>query len=304
MLTRLCLLLRAKEYAAAMKEASATLDRQNTSSTLNPDSFGAQKQSAALRKAGLDQSVPFGGSGEDTGIAFTSAQSRPQKISFKDTIKRTFGRKMSGTAEGQFQISAPYAGAGARHGSSMSLDIQPGRKAEEFYTPLERPRMVVAPPTPGQDGLPEIPIDPKVNKKDAQAQNRRMLALKDHVQLNEGTYGRSASMDVPRPSARAGTGSETNLTRSGSKSKGFMGLVRGASGYGSDSDAAQVTSPSKGGFSIPGFGLGKSIGPGSGRPPASAARFGAQAPDTRGRKWSLGRSASTPTSGGFFQHRE
>ena len=330
---------RAKEYAAAMKEAASasvpTLDRQDTSSTLDPHSSGAQKQSAALRQAGLDQKgVPFAAApGIDGGnLAFTSIsnQSRPKKISFKDSIKRTFGRRMSGTTEGNFQISAPAA--------LMNDGISAGRKAEEFYTPLERPGVRVAPPTPGAgeagSGLPSIPIDPRLNRKDAEAQNRRLLALKDHVKLgNEGTYGRSASMDVPRPSSsnnpKVGFGSETNLVRTESRTagggagKGFMGLVRGASGYGSDPDAAAVTSPSKGGFSIPGFGPGKSMSGGGGgaRPPVSAARFGggnigagagagaggadnAGGGTSRGRKWSLGRSASTPTSGGFFQHRE
>lgn len=319
--------------------AVAGLERLGTtsSSTLDPKSAGAAKQSAALARDGLDQPVPFASGTttdkEPTGYTFTTSQIqspvRPKKLSFRDTVARAFGRKNSATFEGHFSITSPWTGDDEKDYANPNADA--GKTVKMKIAPLTP--ITVKEDIAAGSQLPNIPIDPKLNKKDAQAQSKRMRALQQQdaqvlrLGTKEGTYGRSASMDVPRPSnigaGIAGrNGSETALTRSDSKvgttRRGFMGLVRGNSsggdpgyGYASDSDAV----PRAAGLGKM-FGLGRGIGGsgsgGSERPPVSAAtRYGKagiggiQSTSSRDRKWSLGRSASTPTTtGGFFQHRE
>lgn len=113
---------------------------------------------------------------------------RVRKLSsgIKDTLMRTFGRggsvhqRLALTTEGKYvdaqvPLSSPLTGVGAAN-SAASL-VRPGGAV-------------------GQS-LPAVPADPEASAK--KAKGGRMSALMAPQSAAGGTWGRSSSMDVPRP---------------------------------------------------------------------------------------------------------
>lgn len=269
----------------------------------------AEAQSKALAQAGLDQRPPL-------------IQSHTRKTSFKDTLKRTFGLKPlidnnSRVTLTRFDTAPAVSVVPASNASPSTAAAAGGTVAKTGNTATVMPnsaeimRTVSSPPTMS---LPPIPIDPKVNAKDAKAQHRRLQKLASENKSSslqpgnpDGTYGRSASMDVPRtPYYTPVSVSETALP-----------MVR--SGYSSDSETANNGAGRKNGLA----GLFKKDRP----PPASNnTRYGAGIeghenagnsgrPAPRTRKLSWGRSGSSASvggntasggggGGGFFKHRK
>lgn len=248
----------------------------------------AAAQAQALAQAGLDRRPAF--------------PTHTRKLSFKDTLKRTFGLKPLNASTEQVNLirvdSAPAVTvipASSNSNSASDTGIPPTK----LTTASEMMRTVSSPPTMD---LPPIPIDPAINAKDAKAQHKRLVKLAAEQKANslkpgipDGTYGRSASMDVPRtPYYTPASVSETALPRSG---------------YSSDSDAT------KGGKTGRGLtGLFKMDRP----PTANNTRYGVGieggGPNNgRTRKLSWGKSTTgnaggngitTGTGGGFFKHRK
>lgn len=248
----------------------------------------AAAQAQALAQAGLDQRPPF--------------QSHTRKLSFKDTLKRTFGLKPLNGSTDQVNLtrvnSAPTVAVIPASNANSSPDAI-AVKLTPKPSAVEMVRTASSPPTMD---LPPIPIDPALNAKDAKAQHKRLAKLAAEQKTStlkpgmpDGTYGRSASMDVQRtPYFTPASVSETALPRSG---------------YSSDSDAT------KGGKTGKGLsGLFKMDRP----PTANNTRYGlgiegGRPNNGRSRKLSWGRnstsnaagnSSSTGLGGGFFKHRK
>lgn len=238
----------------------------------------AEAQAKALAQAGLDQ-----------------RPNHTRKLSFKDTLKRTFGMKPLNGSTDRVNLtrfdSAPAVSvipaSNPNRGPTSAAPVYPGSS--------DMVRTVSSPPT---IGLPPIPIDPALNAKDAKAQHRRLTKLAAQTNtlqpgIPDGTYGRSASMDVQRaPFYTPASMSETALP---------------LSGYSSDSDA---TKGGKTGKIL--TGLFKMD-----RPPASNnTRYGTgiesrpNAGMTRKLSWGknstgiAGGNATSGSGGGFFKHRK
>lgn len=281
----------------ATMASSSTTEEDQTEARL------AEAQSKALAQAGLDQRPPL-------------LQSHTRKTSFKDTLKRTFGLKPlidngSRVTLTRFDTAptvsvVPASNASPAAATAAAAVAKSGNTAAVMPNSAEMMRTVSSPPTMS---LPPIPIDPKVNAKDAKAQHQRLQKLASENKSSslqpgnpDGAYGRSASMDVPRtPYYTPVSVSETALT-----------MVR--SGYSSDSETANNGAGRKNTLA----GLFKKDRP----PPASNnTRYGAgiegvkntgTRPAPRTRKLSWGRSGSSASvggntasgGGGFFKHRK
>lgn len=261
---------------AGMNDSSATEDENLVEARL------AEAQAQALAQAGLDQ-----------------RPNHTRKLSFKDTLKRTFGLKPSN--EDRVNIMRYDSSPAATALPASNATNIPAPTPTKYTTGPDLARTVSSPPP--TIGLPPIPVDPSVNAKDAKAQHKRLTKLasekNNHLKpgMPDGTYGRSASMDVPQstPSYTPVTLSETALP---------------LSGYSSDSD---VTKTGKnGGKGLTGIFR-------MDRPPASNnTRYGVGIEGVRpsigrARKLSWGRTGSSNSdggnvssggSGGFFKHRK
>lgn len=251
----------------------------------------AEAQSKALAQAGLDQRPPL-------------LQSHTRKLSFKDTLKRTFGLKPLIDSTDRVNLtrfdSAPAVSVVPASNANSSPAAAPAPPSGPVYTAgsSDMVRTVSSPPT---IGLPPVPIDPALNAKDAKAQNKRLAKLANDQNalkpiMPDGTYGRSASMDVQ------GTPYYTPASMSDP--------ALPVSGYSSDSEAATLGKVGKG-LS----GLFKMDRP----PTSNTTRYGAgiegaklkRGNSGRTRKLSWGRNSTgntggTPVTGGggFFKHRK
>lgn len=261
----------------------------------------AEAQAKALAQAGLDQRPPL-------------LQSHTRKLSFKDTLKRTFGLKPLVDQPQRLDITrvntaptvsiVPASSNASPPGPAVTAAVMNAPAGgRSMLTSAEMTRTVSSPPAMS---LPPIPIDPSVNAKDAKAQHRRLQKLASEnaalkPTMPDGTYGRSASMDVPRtPFYTPASMSETALPQT------QLGANR-SSGYASDSETGV-----KSGTGL--AGLFKRDKP----PPANNTRYGAgieggkkdNIPRTRKLSWGKSGSGGGNTSNtggggsGFFKHRK
>lgn len=240
----------------------------------------AQDASAAFN--GTDNAQYSASRPPPSGYNRSGSGSGGRKLSFKDSLKRTFsgrGRKNASTDEfgsmDAHQSARPeYNGRNRQaSGQSVTFASQP-----DIVIPVTSPDSIdggqVPYYTPPTMALPPIPSDPKSSKKAGGRVNELAVPAK-----SEGTYGRSASMDVNRtPGGNASTGN-----------------VR--SGYSSETDLGDSNVGRYG----PGVGGGKPIG--------------SQGTINRLRKMSLpkprpkmsigtGNGGSSNGGGGFWQKRE
>lgn len=151
-----------------------------------------------------------------------SGSGNVRKLSFKDSLKRTFsgrGRKNASTDE--------FGSMDASHSARPDMNGRNRQASGQFVTFASEPDIVIPIASPEEvDGsqvpyytpptmpLPPIPSDPKSAKKAGGRVNELAVPA-----TSEGTYGRSASMDVNRTpggnatggNLRSGYASETEL---------------------------------------------------------------------------------------------
>ena len=225
----------------------------------------AEAQSAAFYAAGLASP----GSTQPFDSSYTQGPARTKKISFKDTLRRTFGAgRRNSTSDSNDFVATKYASntnssagtAGAAPDVSWGSGVMsalrgptsPGVRTNVNASANANPGGYAA----GDAGaLPPVPIDPKLNSKDRKAQDKRLatLAVPGAGSGDAGTYGRSASMDAPRPAApgHADSMSSPNVgANSGQQNAG------GYAASGADAGLA-ASAPAKG--SRFGFGLGRGL---------------------------------------------